>query len=179
MTDTESSVPPDTYIRTATHNYVSRRATVEGPSNVELKGKSVLSPGVVVRGDLAVIRMGRYCTVHRNAVIRPAPMGDKHVPMVLRGNVVIEDNSVVEATAVGTNVRIGKDCVIGKRVILKDCCWVEDGTVLGDDTVVPPFSRVQGKPGMVVEELPPSAASDLQDMAQEAYQDFLKTNPAT
>ena len=53
----------DGYIKTATNNYVSRSAVVENPGKVELKGKSVVQPGSIVRGDLAAIRMGRYCFI--------------------------------------------------------------------------------------------------------------------
>ena len=62
------------YIKTATHNYVSRQAKVENPAKVELKGKSVLRPGVTVRGDLAVIRMGRYCFIDEHSELSPAPL---------------------------------------------------------------------------------------------------------
>mmetsp|Transcript_3645 Transcript_3645/g.6116 ORF Transcript_3645/g.6116 Transcript_3645/m.6116 type:complete len:177 (-) Transcript_3645:77-607(-) len=170
----------DGYIKTATHNYVSRQAVVQNPAKVELKGKSVLQPGVTVRGDLAVIRMGRYCFIEETSELSPAPLaGDKHVPMVLRGNIMIGKGCKIEASAIGTNVYIGAASTIGKRCIIKDNCWIEDGTVLGSDVVIPPFSRVRGAPGKVVEEMPPSASLEIQELAQRTYQEFVSSNPAT
>lgn len=168
------------YIKTATHNYVSRQAIVQNPGKVELKGKSVLRPGVTVRGDLAVIRMGRYCFIEEKSELSPAPLSaEKHVPMVLRGNVMVGQGCKIEASAIGTNVYIGAGSTIGKRCIIKDNCWIEDGTVLGNDVVIPPFSRVEGAPGKVVEGMPPSAALELQELAQRTYQQFVSSNPAT
>jgi dynactin-5 len=94
--------------------------------------------------------------------------------MVIRGHVTIGKECTIEAAAIGSFVRIGNGCKIGKRCLIKDACILEEGTALGDDTVVPPFSRVQGRPGLVVEELPPSAAMDLQSAALQTYQSFVE-----
>ena len=159
----------DEYIKTASHNFVSRQAVVKGPEQVELKGKSVLKEGVVVRGDLGYrIQMGRYVTVEEETTLTPCD-----APMVIRGHAVIGKSCDIQAASIGSFVRIGDCCKIGKRCFIKDACILEEGTILGDDTVVPPFSRVQGQPGLVVEELPPSAAADLQDAALETYQSFV------
>lgn len=157
------------YIKTATHNYVSRKATVEGPKKVELKGKSVLKDGVVVRGDLGPrIQMGRYVTIEQDTLLKPCD-----APMVIRGHATIGKSCEIQAASIGSFVRIGDNVKIGKRCLIKDVCIIEEGSIVGDDTVVPPFSRVKGRPGLVVEELPPSAAMDLQDAALEMYQSFV------
>lgn len=159
----------DGYIKTVSHNFVSRKATVEGPQRVELKGKSVLKDGVVVRGDLERIQMGRYVTVGQETTLVPSD-----VPMVIRGHDIIGKSCEIQAASIGSFVKIGDDCKIGKRCLIKDVVIIEEGTILGDDTVVPPFSRVKGRPGLVVEELPPSAATDLQNAALDTYQSFVK-----
>ncbi len=167
------------YIKTATNNYVSRSAVVENPDKVELKGKSVLQPGSKVRGDLAAIRMGRYCFIGSQTELSPAPLGDAHVPMILRGNVYIGEDCNIEASAIGTNVYIGARSVIGPRCIVKDNCYIEEDTVLGGDTVIPPFSRVRGNPGKVVDELQPSASLELQELVHACYQGFVSSIPPT
>lgn len=42
-----------------------------GSQNIVLSGKVVVLEGVVVRGDLANVRVGRHCVVSSRAVIRP------------------------------------------------------------------------------------------------------------
>jgi dynactin 5 len=188
------------YIQTSTQNYVSRKAVVEQPSRVELKGKSILEEGCILRGDLAVIRMGRYCYVGSRTELSPAPADSEdnnaetitatttattdnrqklYIPMIVRGNVYIGPDCKIEASAIGTNVYIGARSCIGPRCILKDNVYVEEGTVLGSDTVIPPFSRVRGNPGKVVtsgESLPPSAAMELQELAHTTFHTFVTGN---
>lgn len=167
------------YIKTATHNYVSRKAAVSDPAKVEIKGKSVLREGVSVRSDLAIIRVGRYCYFGQDTCLAPAPLGDKHVPMVVRGNAIIGKECQIHASAIGTNVYIGDGVTIGDRCIIKDSCWIEAGTVLGKDTMIPPFSRVAGAPGKVIETLPASASLELQQFAHQQYQEFCAANRET
>jgi carbonic anhydrase/acetyltransferase-like protein (isoleucine patch superfamily) len=52
----------------------------------------------------------------------------------------------------------------GKFTIIKDCVRIEEGTVVAPNTVIPPFSRVAGRPGVVVEELPETAQESLERM---------------
>jgi len=81
--------------------------------------------------------------------------------MKIGDHVFIGEGSVVEAAVVGNWVKIGRDCVIGKFAIIKDCVRIEDGTVIAPNTVIPSFSLVRGRPGVVVEELPETAPEEL------------------
>ena len=44
----------------------------------------------------------------------------------------------------------------GRRCVIKDCVIVDEGAVVTDDTVMPPFTRWAGSPARIVEELPES-----------------------
>lgn len=79
-------------------------------------------------------------------------------PLTIGDHVMIEENCVVQAASIGSFVHIGKNCIIvlsivallikqAKRCILKDCCRIEDNTVLAPDTVVAPRSVMSGSPG--------------------------------
>ena len=52
----------------------------------------------------------------------------------------------------------------GKFTVIKDCVRIEDGTVIAPNTVIPAFSLVAGRPGVVVEELPETAQEQLERM---------------
>lgn len=61
-----------------TGNKVSRRATIAGPQNIILGGKTIISSGAIIRGDLrrmdpghaVVISLGRYCLIGEGCVVR-------------------------------------------------------------------------------------------------------------
>ncbi|KAG6335410.1 hypothetical protein ID866_3684 [Astraeus odoratus] len=120
------------FIETDTGNKVSRRATIAGPQNIILGGKTIISSGAIIRGDLrrtgpghaVVISLGRYCLVGEGCVM-----------------------SVVEAATIGNHVVIGKNCIIGKFTIIKDCAQVADNTVIPPNSVVPALALFSGSPG--------------------------------
>jgi len=70
---------PD-YVITDTGNKVSRRCTTCGPQNIVLAGKTIIQPGVIIRGDLrraggtgpaVMVAIGKYTTISEGSVIRP------------------------------------------------------------------------------------------------------------
>ncbi|KAJ6491807.1 dynactin subunit P25 [Mycena vitilis] len=116
------------FIETDTGNKVSRRATIAGPQNIILGGKTIISSGAIIRGDLrrtgaghaVVISLGRYCVVGEGCVMRPPYKTYRgnfnYYPMKIGDHVHIGANTVVEAATIGNHVDIGKNCVIGKFI---------------------------------------------------------------
>lgn len=176
---TEEEDLSSSYIQTTTQNYVSRKATIDGSRQVELKGRSIVADGVKIRGDLGLVRIGRYCHLHSNTLLQPPLLpgqdGTKHVPVTIGSRTVIGKGCVVEAAAVGSLCRVGNAVTMGPRSILKDCCVVADHTVIPTDTVIPPFTRVYSATSgrLCTSELPPSVAVELHDLAVDAYQEFV------
>ena len=101
------------YIKTTTHNFVSRKAKIDGAKQVEIKGRSILEEGVHVRGDLHIVRIGRYCDIGSNTLLEPpenplaaksaADNRQKHIPMVIGSHSRIGDNCRVYAAAIGSS----------------------------------------------------------------------------
>ncbi|KEP65992.1 UNVERIFIED_CONTAM: dynactin p25, putative [Hammondia hammondi] len=160
---TASLKPPVLYSRsdfimTASGNRVGRDTLLFGSQNITLAGRSVVSQGVILRGELAPLRFGRYVYLEENVLVHPSVYRSKgqplHVPMTVGDYVVVGRNSVVRAVAVGSCVEISVNCVVGNRCILKDFCRLLPGTVLPPDTVVPSFTVFAGNPGKMVDELP-------------------------
>ena len=67
MTDDEG------YFKSTSHNYVSRKSTITAPKQFDINGRSILHPGVVIRSDKQIVRIGRYCEVAERTVIDPPP----------------------------------------------------------------------------------------------------------
>ena len=117
-----------------------------------IEGKAVLQSGTIIRGDLAVIKMGSYVIIREEVVLRPtytkAKGKLKYVTLNIGDHVFIDRGTIVCAIKIGSNVHIGKNCVIGHRAILKDNCKILDNSVLPADTVVPPFTVYGGRPAI-------------------------------
>ncbi|KAK7112969.1 dynactin subunit 5-like [Littorina saxatilis] len=164
------------YIETASGNKVSRQSVLCGSQNIVINGKSIVMTDCVIRGDLANVRIGRFCVVSKRAVIRPAfkkfSKGVAFFPLHIGDHVFIGEDSIVNAAQVGSFVHIGKNCVIGRRSVLKDCCAIADNTVLPPETVVPPFTIFSGSPGKVNGELPECTQDLMTDVTSSFYQHF-------
>ena len=59
-----------------------------------------------------------------------------------------------------------------RSCILKDCCRIEDNTVLPPETVVPPFAVFKGSPGVHCGELPSSTQDIMIEATRSCYQHF-------
>jgi carbonic anhydrase/acetyltransferase-like protein (isoleucine patch superfamily) len=129
------------YIKTTTQNFVSRRAKIEGAKQVELKGRSILQDHVLVRGDLAIVRIGRYCEIDTHTLLEPPlapstmipsssssqepqPVGvavvvKKRIPMTIGSHTHIGKSCKIHAAAIGSSVWIGDHVTVGQRCIIK------------------------------------------------------------
>ncbi|KAE9544528.1 hypothetical protein AGLY_000069 [Aphis glycines] len=165
------------YVETTTGNKVSRQAQIYGSQNIILNGKVILQSGVMIRGDLASVKMGRYCFVGRGSVVRPPCKkfsgGFTYFALQIGDHVHIGEQSVIQAAIIGSYVHIGKNVVIGKRCILKDCCMIGDNTVLAPDTVVPSFTHYSGSPGIQIGQLPVCTQDLSTDYTKSFYDHFV------
>lgn len=184
----------DDYIRTASGNFVSRHATLQGAQHVELKGRTWVDAGVTLRGDLAPIRVGRYNAIGKNTTIAPPILmptsntaeNKKYAPVSVGAHTSIGTDCDIQAAAIGSYNSIGNHVVLGPRVILKDAVVVMEGTKIPADTVVPPFTLVKMAPSdsttlppqLVHIPLSPATIPLLQDEALDSYHERVRLTTA-
>mmetsp|Transcript_89580 Transcript_89580/g.256629 ORF Transcript_89580/g.256629 Transcript_89580/m.256629 type:complete len:216 (+) Transcript_89580:90-737(+) len=165
------------YILTNSGNKVSRKSVLCGSTNISLAGKCVVKPGVILRGDLHLLRVGKYCIIGDGSVLRPSTKQYKgnfgFFPMTIGDYVTIGARTICSAAQIGACVDIGEDCIIAKRCIIKDNSMILSGTVLAPDTVVPPHTVFGGNPGRYLGDLPESMTKTQQQNATNQYKKFL------
>lgn len=178
---TEEGSEEEGYIRTTTHNYVSRKAIVDGAKQVEIRGRSILQEGVRVKGDLAIVRIGRYCEIEQDTLLEPPvhPLKTQRIPIVVGSHTHIGKNCQIHAAAIGSMVWIGDNVHLGERVIIKDNCVIESNVRLGADTVLPPFSRISIQNPTMPTVLPPSMSAHMQQLSLDRYQEFKQQEQIT
>ena len=124
-------------------------------SNATLIGRVVLAPessvffGVVLRADRDEISIGARSNVQDNVVIH----GDPGTPARIGSGVSIGHGAVVHGCTIEDDVLIGMSATVLNRAVIGAGSLIAAGTVVLEDTVIPPRSLVAGVPGKVRREL--------------------------
>ncbi|HWP86053.1 MAG TPA: gamma carbonic anhydrase family protein [Terriglobia bacterium] len=130
--------------RIAATAYVDESAQVIG--DVVLGEHSSVWPNAVLRGDMHWIRVGDYTNIQDHCVL--------HVEENLYG-VTLEDHITVGHRAILHGCYIERRCLIGMGSIVLNNArvgWgsiIAAGSVVPENTVIPPRSLVMGVPGTV------------------------------
>ncbi|SFB86229.1 Carbonic anhydrase or acetyltransferase, isoleucine patch superfamily [Halobiforma haloterrestris] len=117
---------------------VSRDAVVVG--DVTVAADASVWPGVVLRGDVEPVRIGRGTHVGDNATLHASAVADR---VMIGHGAVLNEATVEEGALVGFNATVNADATIGAGSI------VAAGTVVPDGYEVPPESFVRGVPAEV------------------------------
>jgi len=121
------------------HGYahVSRDATVVG--DVMIAANANVWPGVVLRGDVGPVEVGRESAIGDNATCHASTVGEK---VMVGHGAVLNDATVEDEALVGFNSTVS-EATIGEGSI------VAMGTVVPPGYAVPPDSFVRGMPASV------------------------------
>jgi len=124
--------------------YIAPTSYVGG--DVVIGDQSTVMHHVMIRGDIASIRIGARVNVQDGSVLH-TPRG---IPLDIADDVGIGHRAIVHCRRIGPRTLIGMgsilldDCEIGER------CVIAAGAVLSPKTIVPDGSVVMGIPGKVV-----------------------------
>jgi carbonic anhydrase/acetyltransferase-like protein (isoleucine patch superfamily) len=134
--------------------------------NATVMGHVTIAPGVsiwygaVVRGDIAVIRLGRSTNIQDGAILH----GDPGKPTVLEDYVTVGHRAVVHSAHVESG------CLIGIGAIVLDGVRIGTGSIIGAGAVVtkdvPARSLVMGVPAKVIRPMAPAEVDHLITHAQ-------------
>ncbi len=128
---------------------VFETATIIG--DVEIGAGSSIWPGVVIRGDLQPIRIGRNTNVQDNAVIH-AP-SHFEAPVTIGDSVSIGHCAMLHGCQVEDNSLIGINSVVLDKTRIGSWVLVGAGAVVPSNLTIPPKSLVLGVPGKVIRQL--------------------------
>jgi carbonic anhydrase/acetyltransferase-like protein (isoleucine patch superfamily) len=124
--------------------YIAPTAYVGG--DVVLGDNTTIMHHVMIRGDIAPIRIGARVNIQDGAIVH-TPTG---TPLDIADDVGVGHRAIVHCRRIGSRTLIGMgsilldDCEIGSR------CIIAAGTVLPPKTLIPDDSMVMGIPGKIV-----------------------------
>jgi carbonic anhydrase/acetyltransferase-like protein (isoleucine patch superfamily) len=114
---------------------VSREATLVG--DVRVAADASVWPGVVLRGDVAPVDVGRESHVGDNAVLHAVTVGNR---VMIGHGAVLNESTIGDGALVGFNATVNADVTVGER------CIVASGTVVPNGYDIPAESFVRGVP---------------------------------
>lgn len=127
--------------------YIAPTAYVGG--DVALGDQVTVMHHVVIRGDIAPIRIGARVNIQDGAVLHTP----HDVPLDIGDDVGVAHRAVVHCRRIGRRTLIGIGAVLLDGCEIGGTCIVGAGTVLTPGTVVPDGSVVMGVPGRIVREV--------------------------
>lgn len=118
--------------------FVARDATLVGDVTVEADAS--VWPGVVLRGDVGPVRVGRESHVGDNATLHASIVGER---VMVGHGAVLNEAAIEDGALVGFNATLNSDVTVGARSI------VASGAVVPEGYAIPPESFARGVPAIV------------------------------
>ena len=127
--------------------YLHATAVVTG--DVELAKGVSLWPQVVIRGDIAPIRVGAGTNLQDGVILHT----EYDVPLLVGEGVVVGHRAVLHGHRVGRGSLIGMGAMLLSGSEIGEECIIAAGAVVTEKKKIPPRSLVMGMPGKVVRQV--------------------------
>ncbi|NMA96578.1 MAG: gamma carbonic anhydrase family protein [Phyllobacteriaceae bacterium] len=105
--------------------------------------------GVVARGDIERITIGKRTNVQENSVLHT----DKGFPLTIGDDVTIGHAAIVHGCTIGDNSLIGMGATVLNGAVIGKNCLIGANALITEGKVIPDNSLVMGAPGKVVREI--------------------------
>lgn len=104
---------------------------------------------VVVRGDVAPIRIGANTNIQDSSVVH-CEHGEEQI---IEENIVVGHRALLHGKRVGMGTLVGMGAILLSGSRIGEECIIAAGTVVKQHAVIPPRSLVAGVPGKIIREV--------------------------
>ena len=129
--------------------YIAPTAYVGG--DVVLSDQVTVMHHVVIRGDIAPIRIGRRVNVQDGAILHTR----QGVPLHIAEDVGIGHRAVVHCRRIGSRSVIGIGAIVLDDAEIGSRCLIAAGALVPPRTIIPDGKVVMGMPGRIVRDVTP------------------------
>lgn len=112
--------------------------------DVEIGENCIVSPGAVLRADIASIKIGQNVWIEDNCVLHAGPND-----VIIGDNVIIGHGVIVHCHRIGNNVLVGMNATLLDKAEIGNDCLIGAATLVGEGMKIPDNSFVAGVPGKV------------------------------
>jgi carbonic anhydrase/acetyltransferase-like protein (isoleucine patch superfamily) len=123
--------------------FIAPNAVVIG--DVEIGEGTSVWFGVVLRGDIASIRVGARTSLQEGVVVHL----DANAPTVIGDDVTIGHGAIIHGCTIGSGTQIGMGAIVLSRATIGEGCMVAAGALIPEGMEVPAGSLVMGMPAKV------------------------------
>ncbi|MEK6674050.1 MAG: gamma carbonic anhydrase family protein [Planctomycetota bacterium] len=127
--------------------YIAPTAFVAG--DVVIGDQCTIMHHVVIRGDVASIRIGNRVNIQDGSVVHT----QTGVPLVMGDDIGVGHRAVVHCSRVGNRTLIGIGAVVLDDCVIGSCCLIAAGSLLPPRMVVPDGKLVMGAPARIVRDI--------------------------
>jgi carbonic anhydrase/acetyltransferase-like protein (isoleucine patch superfamily) len=135
--------------------WVAESAEVIG--QVELGESASVWFGVVIRGDVETIRIGRNSNVQDNSVLH----ADHGQPLIIGADVTVGHQVMLHGCTIGDGALIGIQAVVLNGAKIGRNCIVAAGAVVTEGKTFPDGTLILGAPAKAVKEVTPEQLAHL------------------
>src|SRR6056297_966340 len=140
--------------------YIDENSTVIGKVKIE-KNVSIW-PGVVIRGDVNRIEIGKMSNIQDNTVVHVAG----EYPTIIGEYVTIGHLAIIHACTIGNNTLIGMGATVLDGVEIGNNCIIGANALITKGKQIPDNSLVMGSPAKVVRDLNSKEINNLKSHAE-------------
>ena len=141
-------------------SFVGPNAIILG--DVNIGDSTSINHGVMIRGDLAKISIGKNCHIQDNSYLYPSIVMNtinKKIFPTISGRIFIEDNVLIgpncfiDSCKISRNAVIGPGSYVSKGCVIGEKAIIAGGSVLQPETIVP-FNQIwAGNPAKYLREV--------------------------
>ncbi|MBN2366034.1 MAG: gamma carbonic anhydrase family protein [Calditrichaeota bacterium] len=156
--------------------YIAPSARIYG--KVKIGAYSSVWDGVIIRGDMAPIRIGDETSIQENSVIHV----DTDVPTTIGSHVTVGHAAVVHGATVGDNCIIAIRSVLLNNSVIGNDSIIGAGAIVMEGTSIPAGSVVFGIPAKVAKPVSEEMKKGIRENADiyvKLGQAYLKKQPAS
>jgi len=153
--------------------YIDQSAQVIG--DVHIGADSSIWMNVVIRGDVNAIRIGRRSNLQDGTIVHV--MRDTH-PTHVGDEVTVGHAAVLHGCTIEDRCLIGMGAMLLNGAVIGSDSIVAAGTLVTEETRIPPRSLVMGRPGAVRRALTGAEIASIRDYAERyvGYKDDYATS---
>ena len=140
--------------------FIAQTAVIIG--DVEIKDGANIWYGVVLRGDMGFIRIGKDTNIQDNCTVHTY----KECPAIIGDRVSVGHNAVIHGCTIEDDCLIGINAVVLNGARVKTGSVVAAGAVVKEGQQVGPYHLVAGAPASIKRDLSKAPSERLQKAAQ-------------